>query len=36
MIHFSNPEEEVNTDSLKKHRELIDHLSNVYYENYTP
>ena len=36
MIHFSNPEEEVNTDSLKKLRELIDHLSNVYYENYTP
>ena len=26
----------MNTDSLKKLRELIDHLSNVYYENYTP
>ena len=36
MIHFSNPEEEENTDSLKKLRKLIDHLSNVYYENYNP
>ena len=36
MIHFSNPEEEENTESLKKLRELIDHLSNVYYENYNP
>ena len=35
MIHFSDPEEEVNTES-KKLRDLIDHLSNVYYENYTP
>ena len=26
----------MNIDSLKKLRELIDHLSNVYYENYTP
>ena len=25
MIYFSNPEEEVNTDSLKKLRDLIDH-----------
>ena len=36
MIHFSDPEKEVNADSLKKLRDLIDHLSNVYYENYTP
>ena len=36
MIHFSNPEEEVNTGRLKKLWELVDHLSNVYYENYTP
>ena len=36
MIYFNNPEQEVNTDSLKKPRELIDHLSNIYYENYTP
>ena len=36
MIHFNNSEEEGNTDSLKKLRKLIDHLLNVYYENYTP
>ena len=36
MIHFSDPEEEVNTDSLKQLRDLIDHLSNFYYKNYAP
>ena len=36
MIHFSNPEEGVNTDSLKSLIDLLDHLLNVYYENYTP
>ena len=36
MIHFSDPAEEVNTDSPKNLRGLIDHLWNVHYENYTP
>ena len=35
MIHFSDPEGEVNTDSLKKLKDLIDHLPNFYYENDT-
>ena len=35
MIHFSDPEGEVNTDSLNKLKDLIDHLLNFYYENDT-
>ena len=36
MIHFSDPEEEDPTDSLRKLRYMIDYLTGNFLQNYTP